>query len=164
MMEIFLKIVAVGVREYFRDSWLLFDAIVIIASVVLLALDFTLENDSFSTISKILRGIFRFLRLFLVFRKVNQFKKIAITHSRFANKTPVEAILEIMNKLKENVDDPKYMQDIDYAIEMISDNRLYEPIVQKGDQDAENWIGTYADHKKKESKPSKSRGNKENKP
>lgn len=34
-----------------------------------------------------------------------------------------------MNNLKENVDDPKYIQDLDYAIEMISDNRLYEPIV-----------------------------------
>lgn len=31
---------------------------------------------------------------------------------------------------------------------MISDNRLYEPIVMKGDKDAENWIGTYANTKK----------------
>jgi len=31
---------------------------------------------------------------------------------------------------------------------MISDNRLYEPIIAKGDKDAENWIGTYADPKK----------------
>lgn len=40
-----------------------------------------------------------------------------------------------MNNLKENVDDLKYIQDIDYAIEMISDNRLYEPIIAKGDKD-----------------------------
>lgn len=71
ILEIWLKVIAVGAKEYFRDSWLVFDAIVILASVVLLILDFTLNNSQFSTISKILRGIFRFLRLFLVFRKVN---------------------------------------------------------------------------------------------
>lgn len=71
MGEIILKIIAVGLKEYFNDTWLLFDALVIVASVVLLILDFTLDNSEFSTISKILRGIFRFLRLFLVFRKVD---------------------------------------------------------------------------------------------
>lgn len=58
---------------YFKDKWHLFDAIVIAASIVLLALDMKLDNKNFKTISKILRGIFRFLRLFLVFRKVRNF-------------------------------------------------------------------------------------------
>lgn len=84
ILEILLKVLVFGFKEYFKDSWLVFDAIVIFLSVVLLVLELTFDNDNFSTISKILRSVFRFLRLFLVFRKVNQFKKIAITHSRFS--------------------------------------------------------------------------------
>ena len=51
--------------------WAIFDALIIIASIILIILDLILEGDAFTTISKVLRGVFRFLRLFLVFRKVN---------------------------------------------------------------------------------------------
>lgn len=49
---------------------MVFDSIVIVTSITLLILDDNLDNANFTTISKVLRGIFRFLRLFLVFRKV----------------------------------------------------------------------------------------------
>jgi len=41
-----------------------------VISIVLVILDWTLNDKNFKTVSKVLRGIFRFLRLFLVFRKV----------------------------------------------------------------------------------------------
>lgn len=88
-IEVFLKIYTFGFyvsffflfllkklkkkQDYFKDNWLIFDTIIIILSIVILVLDIILNNSSFTTASKILRGIFRFLRMFLVFRKVNQF-------------------------------------------------------------------------------------------
>lgn len=82
-IEIILKVIAFGMKIYFKDKWHLFDAIVIAASIVLLALDMKLDNKNFKTISKILRGIFRFLRLFLVFRKVTEFNKISNSGSKY---------------------------------------------------------------------------------
>jgi len=105
IIEIILKIVAFTVKEYFKDKWLVFDAIVIVISIVLVCTDMAVDNESFSSISKVIRGIFRFLRLFLVFRKLNQFKKIQSSISRYNVKTPVEKILEIINNLKENLDE-----------------------------------------------------------
>jgi hypothetical protein len=57
-------------QQYFSDWWSIFDALIIVASIVLIILDLNLDGAAFTTISKVLRGIFRFLRLFLVFRKV----------------------------------------------------------------------------------------------
>jgi hypothetical protein len=60
-------------KFYFRDKWLLFDAIVILVSLILVIIDIASDNGTvFSKISSLLRGIFRFLRIFLLIRKVNQ--------------------------------------------------------------------------------------------
>ena len=40
-----------------------------------------------------------------------------------------------MNNLKENVDDIDYIKQIDWSIEMISSNKLYEAIFEQGDKD-----------------------------
>lgn len=68
--EILVNIYAYGFKFYFRDRWLFFDAVVIFGSVVLVVVDLSLEDSAFSSISKIIRGIFRLLRIFLLFRKV----------------------------------------------------------------------------------------------
>ena len=39
-------------------------------SIALVILDLTISSENFSIISRIFRGIFRFLRIFLLFRKV----------------------------------------------------------------------------------------------
>jgi cAMP-specific phosphodiesterase 4 len=58
---------------------MIFDAVVIVASIAILMLDLNINDANFTTVSKVLRGIFRFLRLFLVFRKFNQVKRISNT-------------------------------------------------------------------------------------
>lgn len=70
LLEIILKSIAFGVKVYFKDYWLVFDAIIIVLSMIMLLLDFVLKDAQFMTVSKVIRGVFRFLRLFLVFRKV----------------------------------------------------------------------------------------------
>ena len=70
LLEIVLKSYSFGLGNYFKDGWLIFDVVVIILSIVMLVLDWTLQSGSFKTASKVIRGVFRFLRMFLVFRKV----------------------------------------------------------------------------------------------
>lgn len=82
-----------------------------------------------------MRGIFRFLRLFLVFRKVTQFKQIKSNLLIHQTKTPVERLLEIFRKLKDNVDENEYIVTFDWSIEMISNNELYKPMFQKEDKE-----------------------------
>jgi cAMP-specific phosphodiesterase 4 len=51
---------------------LAFDAIVIIASIALVVLELYVDyGRTFSSVSSIVRGIFRFLRIFLLMRKVS---------------------------------------------------------------------------------------------
>jgi len=77
IIEILCKIFVFGWKNYFKDPWMIFDAIIILISVILLILDLEMTDSNFKTVSKVLRGIFRFLRLFLVFRKFNQVKRIS---------------------------------------------------------------------------------------
>lgn len=49
---------------------MLADALVIIGSLCLVIMDLRIESESFSSIARVIRGIMRFLRIFLLFRKV----------------------------------------------------------------------------------------------
>jgi hypothetical protein len=79
LLEIFLKSYGLGLevsinslifQRYYKDRWQLFDVIVIFLSLILIIIDYTINDSSFKVISKLLRTFFRFLRLFLVFKKV----------------------------------------------------------------------------------------------
>ncbi|EGR34748.1 hypothetical protein IMG5_002810 [Ichthyophthirius multifiliis] len=155
-LEIFLKIYAFSYKVYFKDKWLFFDTIIMILSILILVLDIVLNNTQFTTISKIIRGIFRFMRLFLVFRKVkfihfffdkkqikkvNQFKAIQITSSNLNFKSSIERIIEIMKNIKNNVDDIILIKQIDWCIQMIQSNKIYDPIFT--DSEAAKWVNIY---------------------
>ena len=47
LIEIILKSMAFGLRVYFKDYWLVFDAIVIVLSIVMLSLDKSLKDVQF---------------------------------------------------------------------------------------------------------------------
>lgn len=70
IFEILANLYAYGSKFYFRDRWLFFDALVIVGSIILVIVDIIFDESSFNSISKIVRGIFRLLRIFLLFRKV----------------------------------------------------------------------------------------------
>lgn len=54
------------------DKWLLFDAVVIGFSILLVLFNLILEwGKTFNSVSGSIRGIFRFLRIFLLLRKVS---------------------------------------------------------------------------------------------
>lgn len=79
--DLLIKTILLQKQFYFRDRWLFFDAAVIIVSVILAFIDLFKSETSYSTISKIVRGVFRLLRVFLLFRKVF-FLKILKSNSR----------------------------------------------------------------------------------
>ncbi len=68
-IEILVHTIAFGLL-YVRDWWNVFDIIIIILSLVFVFLDIYVQNDQLSGFLKI-RGIFRLLRIFLLFRKLN---------------------------------------------------------------------------------------------
>ena len=61
-------------------------------------------------------------------------------------------MLEILRNLKENVDDNDYIKQLDWSIEMISNNELYKPLFEKEDKDAANWTQFYDKGEKKKDK------------
>lgn len=101
---------------------------VIFLSIVLVVLDIFLTNKTFSNISKILRGIFRFLRIFLLFRKVTQFKNLRKFYSNYNVRSPLEKCLEILNDARISINDTMMLKDIEWCMEMLSSNKLYDPL------------------------------------
>eukprot|EP00825_Cyclidium_porcatum_P049592 TRINITY_DN8606_c0_g1_i4.p1 TRINITY_DN8606_c0_g1~~TRINITY_DN8606_c0_g1_i4.p1 ORF type:complete len:344 (+),score=54.80 TRINITY_DN8606_c0_g1_i4:161-1192(+) len=155
-LEIVLKVIAFGFKNFIKDRWQLFDALVISISIIILALDMNLENKSFKTISKVVRGIFRFLRLFLVFRKITQFQKISNTGSKYKVQSPIEKILEIFKCLKENLDDSVYIAKMDWCTEIVtSEDKLYQIQLEGDNADAEPWISNLIEKTQKSKKKKK---------
>ena len=84
-------------------------------SIILAVLDIKdVGGDQFGTISKVIRGIFRFLRIFIILRKVNQFKYIKRIYSKNDIKTPIEMVLETVEKLKESIEDEKFLDELEW--------------------------------------------------
>jgi hypothetical protein len=71
-MEIGVNIIGFG-RLYFRDTWNIFDIIIIILSVIFVFLDIFVNNSSLSSFLKI-RSVFRILRIFILVRKLSSLK------------------------------------------------------------------------------------------
>ncbi|CAD8096531.1 unnamed protein product [Paramecium primaurelia] len=140
VFEISIRSYTNGFIVYFSDCWSFFDALIIIASIVLIILDLNLQGDAFITISKVLRGIFRFLRLFLVFRKYNQVKKINNSGSRYTVRSPVEKVIEIMRDLSDQFEDPEIIKQLNWGITHISNNTVYEPIIEGRKSEALGWL------------------------
>jgi hypothetical protein len=80
------------------------------------------------------RGIFRILRIFILFRKLNtlrvkrDIKKKQRVSGVIDLRSPLERVLEIMNNLRDQLDsgEDRAIEDLNYCIKMISSNKLYE--------------------------------------
>ena len=68
-VDITLHIIALG-KLYLREYWNIVDLAIIILSVIFVLLDLFVNNTALQGFLKI-RGIFRFLRIFLLIRKLN---------------------------------------------------------------------------------------------
>lgn len=127
-----MHVISLG-KLYLKDYWNVFDLVIIILSLLFVFLDIFVDNDALQSFLKI-RGIFRLLRIFLLVRKLNSLRvkrdiqKRKLTSNGYDLRSPLERVLEILNDLRDSVDtdETKIIQDLNYCINMISSNQLYE--------------------------------------
>ena len=84
----------------------------------------------------ILQVVFRFLRIILLIRKAQTFKKI---NSISQIKTSAEKIIDILSEIKELIQDVDTKLDLDYCIDKIASNQLYQAAFFE-DDDAAEWV------------------------
>jgi hypothetical protein len=78
IFEILLCVWAFGCF-YLSDWWNIFDIIVILLSLAFVLLEMTLDNKKIEGLLRI-RGVFRIVRIFVLFRKVSEFILSQLTH------------------------------------------------------------------------------------
>lgn len=110
---------------------------------VLLSL-FLSENKTLQGFLKI-RGIFRLFRVFILIRKLNavrirrDLRKRHITAHGYDLRSPLEKVLEILSEFRNAIDisESKLLVELNYAIKMISTNKLYEADIDLDEQQDE---------------------------
>lgn len=131
-------------KKYYSDLWNVFDAIVIVVSIVFVILELSLDISTLNSILKI-RAMFRLVRIFILMRKVINLKllnskKVNVLRKKgkkmdtglgYDMRSPVEKVLEILNSLRHRIPESEkdLLIDIHWSINMISSNKLYEPAV-----------------------------------
>lgn len=129
IIEITLKVYSIGASKYFSDRLLIFDLIVIVLSIGLIIITWVYQDERVLKVANILRTIFRFLRLFLVFRKVpnkvaleqfSQVRRFTTTQPRYQVKAPVEKILTILQDIQKGFEDQEIIEQLKWTINKIS--------------------------------------------
>ncbi|EGR33678.1 hypothetical protein IMG5_045930 [Ichthyophthirius multifiliis] len=138
-IEIILNSYSSGLKHYFSNKSLFLDFLIIIISIILVIIDISTSNNSFSSVATIIRGIFRFLRIFLLIRKFQTFKKIKVSSTI---NTPAERILEIMSEFKEYFDSINIIQDIQWTMDIIASNKLFDPLMldENNNEQVIEWV------------------------
>jgi hypothetical protein len=183
-IEIVLNVLVNGMG-YLKDVLLSFDAVVVFVSLVLAIIDLSdsgvdgqsdcpqpgqegapVADGGASQAWSNMRGALRLLRIVIVFRKIASAEKL-IEKSRHGEKlqitSPAERVLRLLNQLKDNRVLPYAVRrEIEYAIQKVSSNKLYEPIVEaeggqeEGKEEYSGWITQgYKHERRKENKSDK---------
>lgn len=143
-VEISLKVFAYG-RDYLRDFWNLFDAVVIVASFVLSVLAATGSQSTILTKVLRLRVILRILRVLVVFERIKQRSRAMNFVHKGPITSPVEHVLRLLNELRFHPGLKRSICDeIEFAIDAIKNNRLYDAnealIGEEVDNDTQMWL------------------------
>lgn len=130
LIEITFSIKILGC-VYFKDIWLIFDFFVIVSSMIFIIIDLSSSNSSFTNTTKVIRAFFRFFRIFILFRKIKKIKIYKKKNEKFDLKAPIEKIMDLLNVLKLMIiEDDELVKEIDWCIDIISSNKLYNPILE----------------------------------
>ena len=74
LLEMLVRMGALGVREYFRFKYYVFDCVVVVLSLADIVISFTLSNSSFSS-GKGVVSAFRAFRLLRIFKLAKSWQK-----------------------------------------------------------------------------------------
>lgn len=119
---------------YVKDYWNIVDFIIIMLSLAFIFLVINIDDVQTQQVFNNIKGVFRLLRIFLLFRKLTQLKEKRDIQKRkkinkgFDLRSPLERVLEILNNLRDtiDVDESKIIKDLNYCIKCIGNNTLYE--------------------------------------
>ncbi|KAL4460858.1 hypothetical protein ABPG74_016330 [Tetrahymena malaccensis] len=154
ILEFLMTAYTQGFCNYFKVKLQTLDCIIIFLTLALVILDLLLgKSPQFTKIAAVAKGMFRFFRIILLFRKSNQFKKIKAASSI---KTPAERIIDIFTDLKEFFDSKEIIEDIEWSIDVIASNKIYETkiVIQGAENNKEivDWINYGARQKEEQEK------------
>lgn len=90
---------------YYKDVWNIADIIVIILTIAFTILDMLIIDKQLSGVFRI-RGIFRLLRISLLYRKLDTMRKKNEAKKKLKSisdgiESPVEAVLKILSKFRD---------------------------------------------------------------
>ncbi|KAJ0412862.1 hypothetical protein ATCC90586_002492 [Pythium insidiosum] len=143
LIEILLNVFAYGF-EYLKNGWSFFDAIVIVVSFALSILAASGSSSRWLINVLRLRVVLRILRVLVVFERLKQRSQTMKLAHRHAITSPVEQVLRLLNELRFHPAlKSSTRNDIDYAIDVIKNNRLYNVEVVAGgdvDDDTQQWL------------------------
>eukprot|EP00742_Colponemidia_sp_Colp-10_P001946 GILJ01002079.1.p1 GENE.GILJ01002079.1~~GILJ01002079.1.p1 ORF type:complete len:683 (-),score=124.47 GILJ01002079.1:144-2192(-) len=129
LAELVLRLGAFG-KAYLTDWWNIFDGAIVIASFVL---GLITVSASSLVVLRIMRVIFRLLRVVVIFRKVSESNRTLHRIRKvtdYAIRSPVERVIEILNYaqslkgMNHSVKD-----DLNWCIEVIASNKLHDPVI-----------------------------------
>jgi len=135
LIEIYLKIIGSGIKEYLSGNVFLltFDTLIVHFSLIMMVIEMN-ENDEdpngFMDRWSRLRGILRLVRVLIVFRKAQKASEIVSqkTSSIQEFKSPVERVLSILTKCSEIRSLHRVFKlDISVSMEIIESGNLYNP-------------------------------------
>ena len=163
MIEILLNLYVYGIRLYYTSYWNIIDSFIIVNSVILAAVDLYTESNSFSSISRIVRGVSRFFRIFMLLRKMQQIKSVKAAY-RYKHSSQLESVLEILREVKPKLDKAIHVKNLEWVIDVLVENKLYAPMLQEKNQESleritevNKWIEGYSPTKVKRRSASKTR-------
>ena len=57
-------------------------------------------------------------------------------------RSPIEKVVEIVKVMLESFDDDSIKKELNWAIQKITSNKLYEPLIEEGNNksDAQKWL------------------------
>lgn len=115
---------------YLKNKMNIADIFIILLTIIFTGLDMIIDDNTASAVFRI-RGIFRLLRVVLLIRKLDEFKetrkakqKNEIDYTDF--KSPLERTLEILTVIRDNIEEQRYVKDINCCIKNISNGKLYD--------------------------------------
>jgi len=149
--EIFLRMIAFGISGYFKDVTYFIDPLITVITFVLCIIDVKVTRNHFDRLRR-LHGVFNLFRIILLMRKASEFSRIAKKKARTTGlglKSPVEKVLELLETYKRSTLNTNLKKDIDWAIEVVSSNQLYDPLLSSQDgkggdkSNVEVWLKSY---------------------
>ena len=125
IIEIFMYIVAFGIRLYFRDMLNMFDIILILLTIIWYIMDIW-DSDKYRE-----KAAFRVIRVALMFWRLRFgyftfVSRIKYNRSFYNVEFPINQVCQILGSIRDHITDSKIASDINYWLDVITSGKIYQ--------------------------------------